>query len=250
MARTKNSRKRPAQGFTLCEALDSGFYKPERTRGFRLLDLPVELVVRVLEHAVIIGSEDRPININDAFRHRRKTAAQSAQGSNYRRGTGLLMQPALTRTCRLLRVEGLKIFYSQNVFFTDSSSGDFQPLGRWLQCLSGAQRPKATIFCVIANGHFRCLHTMIDSVRTLAKTMALHVPECKVGMLQESDKVLLKRVRNSACCQLVFHTGSSVHLWDLGDAAAELGEHQNECGNGSDWFQGHLVDTRLRRRGG
>lgn len=78
---------------------------PVTTTAFRLLDLPDELVLRVLEFAVVTSSNSKPIRI-----------------SQYRKYNLEAVQPAITRTCRSLRKEGTPMFYKQNIFFVDSLS--------------------------------------------------------------------------------------------------------------------------------
>lgn len=51
-----------------------------------------------------------------------------------------VLQPAVTRTCRLLRLEGLKLFYGKNHFFTVSFEHDLQAIYYWLRKLSEQHR--------------------------------------------------------------------------------------------------------------
>ena len=66
---------------------------------FRLLDLPPELVIRICQLAVI-----RPNTID------------TTMSPKARRQARLLQQPALTRTCRLLRQEAPRSFYRDNTW--------------------------------------------------------------------------------------------------------------------------------------
>lgn len=79
-----------------------------------LMNLPIELVNRVLELVVITSSADEYIRID-----------------------GRVAQPAITRTCRLLRHEGLRIFYAKNLFvvrYVSSASSRIHVL-KWLHSL-------------------------------------------------------------------------------------------------------------------
>lgn len=66
---------------------------------FRLLDLPPELWLRICEFAVI---KNGPIQVGREPKSRDQMA--------------IVSQPEITRTCRILRSEGLPLFYSTNVF--------------------------------------------------------------------------------------------------------------------------------------
>lgn len=67
--------------------------------SFRLLDLPDELWLHILALSLT-----RPYSIN------------VASARTNRKQTLLVAQPAVTRTCRRLRTEGLKLFYGLNIF--------------------------------------------------------------------------------------------------------------------------------------
>lgn len=66
---------------------------------FRLFDLPPELWLRICELAVI-----------------KATPIQCGRESRLRDSAAIVRQPAIIRTCRLLRREGLPIFYAANDF--------------------------------------------------------------------------------------------------------------------------------------
>lgn len=70
-----------------------------RTPTFRLFDLPAELWLYILALSVI-----RPYPIDPTWA--RTTPEQSL----------VVAQPAITRTCRVLRKEGLLLYYSLNTF--------------------------------------------------------------------------------------------------------------------------------------
>ncbi|CAK1360281.1 hypothetical protein CB0940_06353 [Cercospora beticola] len=89
---------------------------------FRLFDLPPELVLRVLEFAVVISTKAKPLLI-DSYWGFSWTPCLSAE------------QPAITRSCRLLREEGLKLFYTRNIFLGASSDEGASTFWRWAKCL-------------------------------------------------------------------------------------------------------------------
>ncbi|KAK4956752.1 hypothetical protein LTR10_006280 [Elasticomyces elasticus] len=67
---------------------------------FRLLDLPPELQLRIYEFAIC---SDEPIDITIGQRTKQACISPRAQ-------------PALARTCRSIRVDALKFYYSRNIF--------------------------------------------------------------------------------------------------------------------------------------
>ena len=85
------------------EELNNRFDNALRTdppiKPFRLLDLPPELWLRIIELVVV---DDEPIEITRA--------------SDSLRQAALVQQPPLTRTCRLLRREALTMYYQKNIF--------------------------------------------------------------------------------------------------------------------------------------
>lgn len=146
-----------------------------------LMGLPVEVIDIVLGFAVTISSETDPILIDISNAHdfpedhysssaqryyqlsRRKWKAPPGQASEsspdhdsekkpprYTHRSSRLIQPPITRTCRLLRREGLKLFYTENVFMfcnsNRSSAGTL--LLQWLESLFehqiGAMGPVST----------------------------------------------------------------------------------------------------------
>lgn len=82
--------------------LDEDFeyvFRYPQAQNFRLFDLPTELWLRICELAVTRPS---PIDITRA-----RWANHQVQ---------VVKQPAITRTCRVLRHEGLAFFYQNNTF--------------------------------------------------------------------------------------------------------------------------------------
>lgn len=91
---------------------------------FRLLDLPPELWTRVCEFAVTkhdkirVGKEPKP-------------ADQEA----------VTRQPAITRTCRVLRIEALPMFYALNTFEMLHCFGVPCPR-KWIQAIGATHRSR------------------------------------------------------------------------------------------------------------
>lgn len=91
---------------------------------FRLLDLPLELVVRVLGFAVL-SKEDEQLQ-------RRGEYLESVE---YSTRFECWQQPAITQTCHLLRDEGLPLFYGCNQLHTTGSDTDAKMLWTWARTL-------------------------------------------------------------------------------------------------------------------
>lgn len=97
-------------------------YELELRSPFRLFDLPPELWTRICSFAV---TRDQPMKIG-----KEKMLKDSA---------AIVRQPAITRTCRLLRTEALPLFYACNDFEMIHSHG--VPCSRqWLSAIGDAGR--------------------------------------------------------------------------------------------------------------
>ncbi|EMD00060.1 hypothetical protein BAUCODRAFT_21723 [Baudoinia panamericana UAMH 10762] len=83
----------------LSEEFEQIYLEPQSLTSFRLFDLPPELWLRICEVAVI-----SPVPVNVTRVPFQQQQAQRVQ------------QPAITRTCRLLRQEALPMFYKNNTF--------------------------------------------------------------------------------------------------------------------------------------
>ena len=84
----------------------------------RLFDLPPELWIRICRFAVVKGK----ITIRNSDDNKEVARA--------------VAQPALTRTCKVLREEALKLFYAANEFsFCDKSDTIHSGLRFWLYAL-------------------------------------------------------------------------------------------------------------------
>ena len=113
-----------------CSAHDIQLRSP-----FRLLDLPPELWLRICEFAVI---KSRPIQIG----REPDPADQMA----------MVSQPDITRTCRLLRSEGLPLFYSANVFEMYHYFGIPCPR-RWILAIGEGNRQRMRTMTVVSGCH-------------------------------------------------------------------------------------------------
>ena len=105
-----------------------GAQSKTRRSHFNLLDLPIELVLRILELSVVVP---RPI---------KPTFARQCE-----KQAKLVEQPAITRTCRLLRKEGLPLFYRLNVFEAYQRHGT-ACVRKWLVAIGHANRCFMKIF--------------------------------------------------------------------------------------------------------
>jgi hypothetical protein len=159
MTRTRKPAKRITNGITLSEmslcqpkAPKPPLIAPTPTvqiapnPPFRLLDLPLELVIRVLDFAVIHSSKDDPINIPDAVARTESRKAPHASGRPYKKATWRLVQPAITRTCRLLRAEGLPTFYARNVFAAYSNMAGLAALGQFCGAVGVEHRARLHLY--------------------------------------------------------------------------------------------------------
>ncbi|KAM3421656.1 hypothetical protein BST61_g2041 [Cercospora zeina] len=95
---------------------------------FRLLDLPPELVIRVLRFAVVISTREKPLRIQ---RKSKEPWAVAHHGDD----SLSAKQPAIARTCRLLRDEGLKLFYARNIFLGASDFLSIPVLWQWVDVI-------------------------------------------------------------------------------------------------------------------
>ncbi|PPJ60613.1 hypothetical protein CBER1_03654 [Cercospora berteroae] len=108
---------------------------------FRLLDLPPELVVRVLEFALIIDDKAKL----------KLTPSDRPSGSSYNTSFELYLQPAITKTCHWLRNEGLPIFYSRNRFVVTAQFDDAFYLWEWVATLQPAHQEKLSCYVMLTN---------------------------------------------------------------------------------------------------
>ncbi|KAK4957180.1 hypothetical protein LTR10_005138 [Elasticomyces elasticus] len=76
---------------------------------FRLLDLPPELWIRIAQFALTLSSPNLILTVANTTPRREPQPARHIPGE-----TGHYHQPAFTRTNRLLRAEGLPMFYRLN----------------------------------------------------------------------------------------------------------------------------------------
>ncbi len=136
----------------------------------RLPDLPIELVIRILEYAVIVSFDDDPQYIDDALASKRKSFRNSDPPSiAYREVTLPLVQPAITRTCRLLRNEGLSLFYGCNASVFHVSGFRVYTMIEWLASLQACHRAQINLqYCT----NFSC-DTLRDFFIIAAKIVRL-----------------------------------------------------------------------------
>ncbi|KAF2210652.1 hypothetical protein CERZMDRAFT_85966 [Cercospora zeae-maydis SCOH1-5] len=108
-----------------------------REKPFRLLDLPDELIVRIIKSAVVMSSRKHPMKIRAIpvdeapfwWHYPQLEVRISSEQSEK------LIQPAITRVCRSLREEGLQAFYELNHFLVKASTRAPNALCRWIDPL-------------------------------------------------------------------------------------------------------------------
>lgn len=113
-------------------------------------------MLRILKLAVVHSSKMAPVgpvNVNVAVPHgtcyrrccRRSTSFDEMwQVYKSWEQRDRLIQPAIARSCRLLREEGLFIFYTQNVFVVNNTH--IHVLARWLGCLTDRQKSQVLLY--------------------------------------------------------------------------------------------------------
>ncbi|PPJ60614.1 hypothetical protein CBER1_03657 [Cercospora berteroae] len=106
-------------------------------KPFRLLDLPDELVVRIVEYAVVTSSRKHPtkiraIHVDEPHFWWAYPKLQVRIDPDESKD---LLQPPITRVCHSLRAEGLKAFYDQNHFLVKASTRGADALCRWVDPL-------------------------------------------------------------------------------------------------------------------
>ncbi len=114
-----------------------------------VLELPMELVLRILEMVVVTSSSQHPIFVRS--KRPRKKASQASRNrvsARSKPGTAPLIQPAVTRACRLFRHEGLPLFYKENSFCFDiDSDRALHLVNDWLSALNPEHVLGLQVFC-------------------------------------------------------------------------------------------------------
>ncbi|GIZ37429.1 hypothetical protein CKM354_000087500 [Cercospora kikuchii] len=101
---------------------------PMQIEHFPLLELPDELVLRVLYFAVVTSSRDNPVPICKYYDRDLSAWVMPAT------------TPAITKTCQLLRKEGLKMYYKHNVFYLDGTYEGMFRFHDWAMTIKPASR--------------------------------------------------------------------------------------------------------------
>lgn len=187
-----------------------------KTEHFPLLELPDELVLRVLYFAVVTSSKDNPISMYDKKDDRATPPTQ----------------PAITKTCQMLRKEGLKMFYKHNVFYTESTHEGTVGLYRWLLDIGPTKRASLGPVWV------KWFTTEDDDVEAMPWEWADWVAEMKYlvdrshvrgpsGPRVELEKVLVRFRRG----KLVVGSGGLADCYQLklGDAESSVGDNWKSC---------------------
>ncbi|GIZ37431.1 hypothetical protein CKM354_000087700 [Cercospora kikuchii] len=114
----------------------------EGEKPFRLLDLPPEIVIRVLEFAVSI--DHKPKLIYDP------PGRRSICGF-YDTSFELYKQPAITKACHWLRNEGLSIFYSHNRFLMTATNDEINSLWMWMASLQAKHLKEISVYVMLTD---------------------------------------------------------------------------------------------------
>lgn len=167
----------------------------EKPSYFRLLDLPVELVVHIIDFAVTNSSKDKPIQIKPDNKDQ-------------------LSQPAITQTCRLLRREGVPKFYANNIFLGDSTDKGARLLWDWLAMIGPEYWGSVEELWVqwsVGQEYFGCPERREDMgwenfeqefafhTRRMGSNAALR-PQATIR--KSEGKILLKRLFGNLCYEL------------------------------------------------
>ncbi|KAK5137466.1 hypothetical protein LTR08_008444 [Meristemomyces frigidus] len=138
----------------------------------QLLELPVELQDQIFELAVI---ERDPIIINSA-------EYRAAKGWKKQHVTNRC-QPALSRTCTMIRKQALKIFYSHNLFLANyDTDGGRKIILEWLRMIGPENRKNLASFRLynttwnIPGNHPRMLVEFGEAVSKLGGWFDSEVP--------------------------------------------------------------------------
>ena len=221
MARKRKHTRRPAKGHTLAgikpiESTSRQTLLAPEDQLFRLLDLPDELVITILGLVVVVSSKNDPIDINLAVLRRTQKIKPTLSSTLYSpTAAARLVQPAVTRTCSMLRCEGLKLFYGCNSFYGDA----FEDLaGRRDSCyLAGLRR---WFDCVGMIHTYNINHLYIDAtaveddfyVRHLTDDLAglLRLPGCQAAHVRcGSDGISLMNINREDCYHLSLNRPSN-----------------------------------------
>ena len=188
---------------------------------FRLPDLPIEITLRILEFTVVCSSKSNPIDIEVAIRRSFHSDWDSIW-PNLKEGADRLSQPAVTRTCRLLRNEGLRIFYSQNCFLHHAIYRS--SLSFWLNQLSHDLRPHITVFCKLLKPS---TSTGVAAVwlDACVKCYLKGVEGMKTGVDKDSGKILMQKISDKWCCRLAFRESSGMALLSIEEGHEAMLKH-------------------------
>ncbi|GIZ37430.1 hypothetical protein CKM354_000087600 [Cercospora kikuchii] len=112
--------------------------EPLEEKPFPLLELPVELVLRILRFAILGSAERRAIPVTPI---RRKRATEAAQ-------------PPITKACRLLRKEGLMIFCKECIFHCSGYALDLRAMCKWLAAIGPKHCSLISSIAVFLNSYY------------------------------------------------------------------------------------------------
>jgi hypothetical protein len=195
--------------------------KDETMAATGLMDLPIELVLRILKFAVVTSSKTQPIAIKEDRPLQTESGGRSSTTSKRSRHSTLvfkiqpylsakvtvracfkktmtkLVQPGITRTCRLLHSEGLPLFFKENVFRFSMRDNEATTIAvAWLRSLSMQNRAAVRVFCCWGVGFaFKSAWyrlTLVDLLRGVGKSMVRSNIGGKMGIKIEGEGNAIK----------------------------------------------------------
>lgn len=209
-------------------------------KPFRLLDLPAELVLRVLDFAVVRSTKNNPLRISFSNSTSKDTAIDLYNGSDLEHRN--LKLPAITRTCRLLRKEGLQKFLGSNTFYAHTSYSGTTALMGWVTMVCTPKtylgRTIVTIWwCRPARSRLsEARKEFANEMRFLLNYSA----PVKAYVLTQNSKVLIEATDDRQHYFVFFGTAEDRRA--SAPECVELSELQAmiRSGDGDDWYT--LVD--------
>ncbi|KAK5125855.1 hypothetical protein LTR85_012131 [Meristemomyces frigidus] len=197
----------------------------------RLLDLPNELLLPILELAVTCSTKEQPIKIDRAVKSKKSSTTSPLGVIRYRKGAELLLQPAITRVCRFLREEGLPMFYKKNVFYSHNNRHSFRAARRWLDGIGQVNMTRVTelyIDITVGGGSLICacrlavtLEQAVSAWSRDGNTLSVHV---------SSGKPILDRVTGAPAVRVRLEAlDESEDVKEWVDAGAWASEFNGDC---------------------
>ncbi|CAK1360283.1 hypothetical protein CB0940_06354 [Cercospora beticola] len=173
---------------------------PMQIEHFPLLELPDELVLRVLYFAVVTSCKDNPIPICEYHDEASRDWVTPAT------------TPAITKTCHLLRKEGLKMYYKHNVFYMEGCFDGMFDFHEWVMTIRPASRaPVGQIWVRWIQGYkpeWRVWAKWVKELNShsrfkeIVRPGAPCIPREKILVLFRKGKLVMGSGRMDGCYQL------------------------------------------------